>query len=134
MIVRATGLSMAAGLMIAAGPPPLTDTPGDPVAGRRVVLDRALSACTLCHAGPFPNPHLQGSIGPSLAGVGARLGAAGIRDRLVDARRSNPDTVMPPYHVTEGLHRVGAAWAGRPILSAQQIEDVVAYLTTLDTP
>jgi sulfur-oxidizing protein SoxX len=113
---------------------PLTATPGDPEAGRRIVADRALSACLLCHAGPFPAPHLHGGIGPTLEGVGDRLTPGEIRLRLVDPRRANPDTVMPAYFVTEGLHRVGPAWAGKPILTARQIEDVVAFLTTLRDP
>lgn len=113
---------------------PLTATPGDPEAGRRIVADRALSACLLCHAGPFPAPHLQGGIGPPLDRVGDRLTPGEIRLRLVDPRRVNPDTVMPAYFVTEGLHRVGPAWVGKPILTGQQIEDVVAFLTTLRTP
>jgi sulfur-oxidizing protein SoxX len=86
---------------------PLTAQPGDPGRGRQIVENRSLSACLLCHAGPFPAPHLQGTIGPSLDGVGSRLSAAQIRLRLVDARKSNPDTVMPPYYVVDGLHRTG---------------------------
>ena len=113
---------------------PLTDAPADLVRGRAIVEDRQLSACLLCHAGPFPAPHLQGTIGPSLDGVGSRLSPGQIRLRLVDARKLNPDTVMPPYYVVDGLNRVGQGWQGRPALSAQQIEDVVAFLATLRTP
>jgi L-cysteine S-thiosulfotransferase len=113
---------------------PLTSQPGDPVRGRQIVENRQLSACLLCHSGPFPAPHLQGTIGPSLAGVGARLDAGQIRLRLIDARRVNPDTVMPPYYVSDGLNRVGQAWRGRTALTGQQIEDVVAFLTTLRAP
>jgi sulfur-oxidizing protein SoxX len=113
---------------------PLTAQPGDPVRGRQIVGNRPLSACLLCHAGPFPEPHLQGNIGPSLDGVGSRLSAAQIRLRLVDARKLNPDTVMPPYYVVDGLSRTGRQWQGRPILSAQQIEDAVAFLATLRAP
>jgi sulfur-oxidizing protein SoxX len=113
---------------------PLTMQPGDPMRGRQIVENRQLSACLLCHAGPFPEPHLQGNIGPPLAGVGARLTAGEIRLRLIDARRLNPNTVMPPYYVVEGLNRTGHAWQGEPALSAQQIEDVVAFLTTLRAP
>lgn len=112
----------------------LTTTPGDPTQGARIVQDRALSACLLCHSGPFPAPHLQGSIGPTLAGVGSRLSAEAIRQRLIDPRNFNPDTVMPAYFVTEGLTRVAGPLRGKPILTAQQIEDVVAFLTTLTTP
>jgi sulfur-oxidizing protein SoxX len=103
---------------------------GDPVRGEAVVT-RQSSTCTLCHAGPFPNPHLQGDVGPDLRGVGARLSESELRDRLVDASRVNPATVMPSFYRTEGLTRVGVAWRGKPILSAQEIEDAVAYLATL---
>ncbi len=113
---------------------PLTDQPGNAANGRRIVLERTLSACLLCHSGPFPAPHLQGSIGPSLAGVGLRLSPDEIRLRLVDPARFNPDTVMPAYHLTTGLTRVGQPWQGKPVLTAEQIEDVVAFLTTLRDP
>ena len=113
---------------------PLTASPGNPDNGRRIVLNRAASACLLCHSGPFPAPHLQGSIGPSLAGVGARLSPGEIRLRLVDPARFNPDTVMPAYYLTTGLNRVGQPWQGKPVLTAEQIEDVVAFLTTLGEP
>ncbi len=112
----------------------LTGQQGDPARGRTIVGDRAVSACLLCHSGPFPEPHLQGTIAPALDGVGARLSAGEIRLRLVDPRRVNPDTIMPAYYALDGLHRVGAPWQGRPVLSAEQIEDVVAFLTTLRTP
>ncbi len=127
-------LVVAAVFLMASGAPPLTVTPGNPDTGRRIVEDRFLSACTLCHAGPFPTPHLQGTVGPSLAGVGSRLTADVLRDRLIDPRKANPDTVMPAYHISDGLNRVGGPWIGRPILTAQQIEDVVAFLETLVTP
>ena len=109
---------------------PLEGLQGDPVRGEKVVIRQA-STCTLCHAGPFPNPHLQGNVGPDLLGVGARLSLPELRERLVDASRMNPATVMPSFFRTEGLTRVGAAWRGKPILSAQEIEDAVAYLATL---
>ena len=129
---------MLAGVMLGAATDaietPLTAQPGDAARGRLIVEDRQLSACLLCHSGPFPDPHLQGNIGPSLDGVGSRLTAGQIRMRLIDARTLNPDTVMPPYFVVEGLNRTGRAWQGRPALDAQQIEDVVAFLTTLRTP
>ena len=102
---------------------------GSPEAGFAVVTRQA-STCTLCHAGPFPNPHLQGTVGPDLNGVGARLSADEIRARLVDASRLNPDTVMPPFGVVGGGARV-AAWRGKPILTPQEIEDAVAYLADL---
>jgi sulfur-oxidizing protein SoxX len=102
--------------------------------GRKIVEDRAISACLLCHAGPFPAPHLQGNLGPRLDGVADRLTPDQIRQRLIDPARFNPDTVMPAYGKTDGLNRVGPAWRGRPILTQDQIEDVVAFLSTLHAP
>jgi len=107
---------------------------GDVAAGRRIVEDRALSACLLCHSGPFPAPHLQGNIGPPLNGAGARFTPDELRLRLTQPARFNPDTPMPAYGHVERLNRVGAAWRGRPILTPDQIEDVVAFLSTLRTP
>src|ERR1700761_6392762 len=112
----------------------LTAQPGDPARGRQIVENRQVSACLLCHSGPFPAPHLQGTIGPSLDGVGSRLTAAQIRLRLVGARRLNPNSVMPPYYGVDGLTRGGHVWQAKPVLSAQQIEDVVAFLATLRAP
>ncbi len=103
----------------------------DAVNGRKIVEDRALSACLLCHSGPFPSPHLQGTIGPRLDGVADRLTEEQIRQRLVEPWQFNPDTVMPGYGPVEPLNRVGPAWRGRPILTSGQIEDVVAFLATL---
>jgi L-cysteine S-thiosulfotransferase len=102
--------------------------------GRKIVEDRTLSACLLCHSGPFPAPHLQGNLGPSLDGVADRLSEAEIRQRIENPSRSNPDTVMPAYAKIDGLNRVGAAWRGKPILTPAQIDDVVAFLATLHGP
>jgi L-cysteine S-thiosulfotransferase len=112
----------------------LTGQPGNPERGRQIVANRQLSACLLCHSGPFPEPHLQGNVGPPLGGVGSRLTEGEIRLHLVDPATLNPDTVMPSYYAADGLTRVGRAWQGKPILSAQQIEDVVAFLATLRSP
>jgi L-cysteine S-thiosulfotransferase len=109
---------------------PLTGMPGDAARGRALVLDRS-STCILCHSGPFPQATFQGDLAPSLAGAGSRWSAGQLRLRLVDASRLNPATIMPSFYRTEGLVRVGAAWRGKPILSAEQIEDIVAYLATL---
>ena len=112
-------------------PAPLTDVPGDAVRGRAIVADRQLGLCLLCHTGPIPEERFQGTLAPNLAGAGRRWSVAQLRLRVVDAQRLNPASLMPPYHRTEGLARVGAAWRGRPLLTAQQVEDVVAYLATL---
>ncbi len=111
-------------------PNSLTGNPGDAVRGRTIVINRQ-STCLLCHTGPFPEEKFQGTLSPDLGGTGKRWSEGQLRLRVVDARRINPATIMPPFHATEGLTRVGAAWRGKPILSAEQIEDVVAYLKTL---
>jgi sulfur-oxidizing protein SoxX len=110
---------------------PLAATRGNPDSGRTIVSNRQIGLCVLCHAGPFADPRFQGTIGPDLTGVGSRLSEGQIRFRVADARRLNPDSVMPSYFNTENRHRVAAAFEGRPILTATQIEDVVAYLATL---
>jgi L-cysteine S-thiosulfotransferase len=104
---------------------------GDPVSGRNLVLDRHVGLCLLCHSGPFPEERFQGNLAPDLSGVGARLSAGQIRLRIVDASRVNPQTIMPAYYRTENLQRVAPAFRGRTVLSAQQIEDIVAFLATL---
>ena len=112
-------------------PTSLTGEAGSPARGREVLLDRRLGACLLCHSGPFPEEKFQGSLAPDLSGAGSRWSEGELRLRLVDATRLNPDTIMPPYYRADGLTRVGAAWRGKPILNADQIEDVVAFLSTL---
>ena len=112
-------------------PAPLTATPGDAPRGRAIVGSRQQGLCLLCHSGPFPDARLQGNLAPSLAGAGARWSEAQLRLRIVDNRRLNPASLMPALHRSEGLARVGAAWQGKPVLDAQQVEDVVAYLRTL---
>ena len=111
-------------------PDPLIDQPGDPGRGRAIVADRQVGLCLLCHAGPFPEVR-QGNLAPDLAGTGSRWSAGQLRLRLVDGRRLNPDSIMPSFHRTDGLTRVGLAWEGKPLLDAGQIEDVVAFLLTL---
>jgi len=99
--------------------------------GAAIVASRSQGLCVLCHAVPGQPPQLQGDIGPPLAGVGARLDAHTLRQRLLAPQRFNPDTVMPAYGQAEGLQRVASERAGRPLLQPAQIDDVVAYLATL---
>lgn len=112
-------------------PESLTGAPGDPARGRAIVADRQAGLCLLCHSGPFPEERFQGELATNLAGVGSRLSEAQIRQRIVDPARVNPATIMPAYHRTDGLTRVAPAFRGKPVLTAEQIEDVVAFLTTL---
>jgi sulfur-oxidizing protein SoxX len=111
-------------------PAPLTGSPGDPQRGRAIVINRQ-NTCILCHSGPFAEEKFQGDLAPNLAGAGSRWSEGQLRLRLVDASRLNPATIMPSYYRVDGLERVGAPWRGKPILSAEQIEDVVAYLASL---
>ncbi|MCP3397921.1 MULTISPECIES: sulfur oxidation c-type cytochrome SoxX [unclassified Bradyrhizobium] len=108
----------------------LTAAPGDAARGRALVLARA-TTCILCHSGPFPETRFQGDLAPDLAGAGNRWTASQLRLRLVDASRFNPETIMPSYYRNDGLVRVGRNFAGKPILSASEIEDIVAFLATL---
>ncbi|MEO8153145.1 MAG: sulfur oxidation c-type cytochrome SoxX [Rhizobacter sp.] len=112
-------------------PDSLTGTAGDAARGREIVGSRQSGLCLLCHTGPFPEDRFQGNLAPDLAGAGRRWSAGQLRLRIADARRLNPQTIMPAYHRSDGLQRVGANWRGKTLLSAQQVEDVVAYLLTL---
>ena len=108
----------------------LTEQPGDPVRGLRITLDRAKGNCVPCHEIPLA-VDFPGNLGPPLSGVGERYSAGELRLRLVDSKLINPESNMPPYYRVAGLTAVRSAFAGRPILTAQEIEDVIAYLQTL---
>ena len=112
-------------------PQSLTGGKGDPARGRAIVTNRQVGLCLLCHRGPFPEERLQGNLATDLRGAGSRWSEGQLRLRLIDSARINPTTIMPAYHRTEGLVRVAPAWRGKTILSAEQIEAVVAYLITL---
>ena len=109
----------------------LTGIKGDPARGRTIVVSRQEGMCLLCHSGPFPEVRFQGDLAPDLGGVAERLSQAQLRLRMIDSGRINAATIMPAYYRTEGLTRVAPAYRGKPILSAAQIEDVVAFLATL---
>jgi sulfur-oxidizing protein SoxX len=113
---------------------PLGGTRGDATRGRAIVADRQKGLCLLCHTGPFPEQRFQGTLAPTLAGAGGRWNEAQLRLRMVDSGKLNPATIMPAYYRTEGLTRVGTAWQNKPVLTAAEIEDVVAFLMTLKEP
>ena len=111
-------------------PASLTGAKGDPARGRAIVANRQVGLCLLCHSGPFPEERFQGNLAPDLRSA-ARLSEGQIRQRIVDSTKLNPQSIMPAYYRSEGLERVATAYRGKTILTAEQIEDVVAYLTTL---
>ena len=104
---------------------------GDAARGRALVADARGSLCLLCHKAPIAEARFQGELGPDLAGVGSRLNVDELRARLIEPQLFNADTIMPSYSRAEGFARVATNQAGRPILTAAQIDDVVAYLATL---
>jgi L-cysteine S-thiosulfotransferase len=110
---------------------PIDGRIGDPARGRALVAAHENANCVLCHV--FPDRTLPdgGDLGPSLRGIGQRLGVAQLRLRVVDSARVMPATIMPSYYRVAGLVDVAPAFRDRPILSAQDVEDVVAYLATL---
>ncbi|MER9140408.1 sulfur oxidation c-type cytochrome SoxX [Mesorhizobium sp. M0047] len=112
---------------------PLVDSRGDTARGAALISDRQHSLCTLCHSGPFPDAHLHGTLAPDLTGVGTRLSEGQIRLRVVDMKRLAQDTIMPSYYrvAKEEDRRVATVWRSKPILTGADIEDIVAYLTTL---
>ena len=110
---------------------PLQGRIGNAARGRAIVANRQLGLCLLCHAAPIPEERFQGNLSVDLGGIGSRASAEQLRIRLVDARKLNSETIMPSYYRVDKLTRVAPAQQGRTIFSAQQIEDVVAYLLTL---
>ena len=112
-------------------PDSLTGARGNAERGRSIVVNRQVGLCLLCHVGPFPEEKFQGTLAPDLKGTGSRWSEGQLRLRMVDASRFNPDTIMPPYYRVEGLERVAPAFQGKPLLTAEQIEDVVSLLATL---
>ena len=129
--VPSTGVTRTYAIVGDGIPDSLSGTAGDASRGRTVVATRQIGLCLLCHAGPIAEERFQGTLAPDLSGAGSRWSAAQLRLRLVDSRKLNPASIMPSYFRTDGFARVGKAWAGKTILSAEQIEDVIAYLLTL---
>ena len=109
----------------------LTGKPGDATKGQAAAIDRKKGNCLACHVMPIPEQAFHGLIAPPLTGVGACYSAAQLRLRVVDPKVVNPNTIMPAFYKTDGYHQVTEKFAGKPILSAEEVEDVVAYLSTL---
>jgi sulfur-oxidizing protein SoxX len=109
----------------------LTGKPGDPENGKAVAIDRRKGNCLACHQMPIPEQAFHGAIAPPLMGVGARYTPAQLRLRVVDAKMFNPRTIMPGFYKVDGIHRPLEKFEGKPILSAQEVEDVIAYLETI---
>jgi sulfur-oxidizing protein SoxX len=110
----------------------LSTEPGNAVRGRAIVASRQSGLCLLCHSGPFPEERFQGNLAPELKASVARLNAPQLRARIVNAAHFNPQTIMPAYYQTSHLNRVAPKFAGQTILTGQEIEDVIAFLGTLN--
>ncbi|MEE4189257.1 MAG: sulfur oxidation c-type cytochrome SoxX [Roseobacter sp.] len=118
----------------------LTGQPGDAASGREIVGDKSLGNCVACHAvTDLQDVPFHGEIGPMLDGAGGRWSEAELRGIVANAKIMFEDSMMPSFYKTEGFIRPGDAYTGKaavddtfgPLLTAQQIEDVVAYLVTL---
>lgn len=109
----------------------LSGAPGDPTRGRLIVLSRQSGLCILCHSVPFPEERFQGNLAPDLSLSAAKLSEGQLRARIVDASRFNPNTIMPAYFRKDHGSRIAPQFANKTILTAQEIEDVVAFLVSL---
>lgn len=112
-------------------PQALTDQAGDPDNGKKVFVHRKKGNCLTCHSAPIPEEQFHGTVGPDLQGVGDRMTAGEMRLRIVNPRFVNPETTMIPMYKTEPAVQVKDEFEGKPILTAQEVEDVIAYLQTL---
>ena len=109
----------------------LTGKPGNAVNGRKLAINRKLGNCLACHVLPIPEQAFHGLIGPELNGGASRLSEGEIRMRIVNPKMANPDTIMPAFYKNEGFERVLKKFKGKTMLSASQVEDLVAYTMTL---
>ncbi len=109
----------------------LTGQPGDAANGRKLAINRKQGKCLACHVLPIPEQPFHGDVGPDLSEAGGNLSEGEIRLRIVDSKVLNPDTIMPAFYRNDGFERVLKKFQGKTVLSAQEVEDVVAYLMTL---
>jgi len=114
-------------------PAPLTGKPGDPKEGEKVVVERRLGNCLSCHEiDALQREPFQGDVGPPLNGVAGRWDTGTLRMIVVNAKKVFGDeTPMPAFYRIDGLNRVRPEFLGKPILTTQQVDDVVAFLATL---
>ncbi len=114
-------------------PKSLTGAPGNAEAGKKVFLTRNLGNCLACHqVSALKSEEFHGEFGPSLDGVAGRYSEAQLRLIVADPKRIFSNTVMPAFYRNEGLSRVRPEFAGKSILTAAQVEDVIAFLKTLN--
>lgn len=117
----------------------LTGVPGDAENGVKVFTSRSIANCVACHqVSALPNVQFPGDVGPSLDGAGDRWSEAELRGLVVNAKVAFDGTVMPSFYKTTGFTRPGEGYTGNaptaplePLITAQQVEDVVAFLMTL---
>lgn len=131
-LAMTTGVIAAESVEVAAFQSSLTGKAGDAANGKKVFVNRGLGNCLSCHqVTSIPEQSFHGEIGPSLDGVAERYSEGELRMQVVNPKVINPDTIMPAFYRVDGMHRVLKKFAGKPILTAEQVEDVVAYLKTL---
>jgi sulfur-oxidizing protein SoxX len=123
---RACALVFSAGWGLTAAQTPDALQTGSPERGKALLLQRQDSGCVLCHQ--VQGLPVGGALGPSLVGLAERSTKAQARERIADARRFNPQTIMPAYLSTEGLNKVASPYQGQTILTAQGLEDILSYL------
>lgn len=110
----------------------LTGQPGDPVQGRKVFANRKQGNCLACHINAdLAEESFHGEVGPPMDGVADRWSAGELRAIVTNSKKVFEGTIMPAFYVDDGYERPLADFKGKSILTAQQVEDVVAYLMTL---
>lgn len=110
----------------------LTGKPGNPEEGSKVVTTRGIGNCLACHQSKaLSKEQFQGNTAPPLDGAASRYTVEQLRAIIVNSKEAlNPDSIMPAFYVPDPAPRVAEKFKGKTIMTAQQVEDVVAYLAT----